>query len=159
MTLNRDFFTAVVFLLVTAGMYVATYSLPEPMFNQLASWTWPRVILVPLGLLSVVLLIQSQQSGQPATSFAGLVVWARENVNPFICFGLFFLFLLALPTLGMLLGGLSYVFLTLCVLGGWQPRQLAVHAGISIFFVTGMWAIFSFLLGVILPEGTILRVY
>ncbi len=159
MTLNRDFLTAVVFLLLTVGMYVATYSLPEPMFNQLASWTWPRTILVPLGLLSVVMLIQSQKSDQPAATLGGFLAWAKENVNPFLCFGLFFLFLLTLPTLGMLLGGLAYVFLTLCVLGGWQPRQMAVHAGISIVFVTGMWAIFSFALGVVLPEGTILRVY
>lgn len=83
----------------------------------------------------------------------------RENVNPFLCFGLFLGFLLTLRTLGMLLGGLAYVFLTLGVLGGWRPRQLVLHAAISVVFVAGMWAIFSFALGVVLPEGTILRVY
>ena len=159
MTLNRDFFVAVFFLALVAVMYAATYSLPEPMFNQLASWTWPRVILIPLGILSVVLLIQSQASGEEAVSFASLTAWLGDNVNPFICFLLFFGFLYLMPVLGMLLGGLAYVFLTLCVLGGWKPRQLAIHAGIAAVFVISMWAIFSLALGVLLPEGTLLRVY
>lgn len=159
MTLNRDFFVAVFFLVLVVVIYAATYSLPEPMFDQLASWTWPRIILVPLGMLSLVLLVQSQTSGEDAASIASLKSWFRENINPFICFLLFFGFLYLMPILGMLLGGLLYVFLTLCVLGGWAPRQFGLHAGIAAVFVIGMWAIFSLALGVVLPEGTLLRVY
>lgn len=159
MTLNRDFFVAVFFLALVAVMYTATYSLPEPMFNQLASWTWPRIILVPLGILSVVLLIQSQTSGDAAVKVSDFTGWLRGNINPFLCFALFFGFLYLMPILGMLLGGLAYVFLTLSVLGGWGPRQIALHAGIAAVFVIGMWAIFSLALGVVLPEGTILRLY
>ena len=62
-----------------------------------------------------------------------------------------------MPVLGMLLGGLAYVFLTLSVLGGWEPRRLILHAAISLLFVVGMWAIFTQALGVFLPEGIILR--
>ncbi len=159
MTLNRDFFVAVFFLALSVGMYIASFSLPEPMFGQLASWTWPRIILIPMGLLSLVMMVQSQTNGQGAVHLPDLVAWLRENLNPFICFALFLGFLLTMPVLGMLLGGLLYVFLTLNVLGGWAPRQLALHAGISAVFVFGMWAIFSLVLGVVLPEGTILRVY
>lgn len=159
MTLNRDFFVAVFFLVLVAVMYAATYSLPEPMFNQLASWTWPRIILVPLGALSIVLLVQSQTSGLEAATVSDLKGWFKDNTNPFLCFALFFGFLYLMPLLGMLLGGLLYVFLTLCVLGGWQPRQMVVHIAISAVFVIGMWSIFSLALGVVLPEGTILRVY
>ncbi|MGI9401057.1 MAG: tripartite tricarboxylate transporter TctB family protein [Rhizobiaceae bacterium] len=159
MTLNRDFFVAVFFLVLVAAIYAATYSLPEPMFGQLASWTWPRIILMPLGILSLVLLIQSQTSGEEAATVASLKTWLKQNINPFICFALFFGFLYLMPVLGMLLGGLLYVFLTLCVLGGWTPRLLILHAGISAVFVIGMWAIFSLALGVVLPEGTLLRVY
>lgn len=159
MSLNRDFFVAVFFLALSVGMYILSYSLPEPMFNQLASWTWPRAILIPMGILSIVMLIQSQLSGEDSVDFRDLLEWTRENKNPFICFVLFFVFLLTMPVLGMLLGGLAYVFLTLSVLGGWQPKQLATHAVISIVFVCGMWAVFSLALGVVLPEGIILRVY
>ncbi|MEM7463547.1 MAG: tripartite tricarboxylate transporter TctB family protein [Pseudomonadota bacterium] len=159
MTLNRDFFVALFFLVLVTVIYAATYSLPEPMFGQLASWTWPRIILVPLGFLSLVLLVQSQTSGEEAVTIASFAGWLRDNVKPFICFLLFFGFLYLMPVLGMLLGGLLYVFLTLCVLGGWSPRQIGIHAGISAVFVIGMWAIFSLALGVVLPEGTLVRVY
>lgn len=159
MTLNRDFFVAVFFLVFSGGFLAATFQLPEPMFDQLPSWTWPRTILIPLGLLSLVMLIQSQTSGAAAVTASDITGWFRANTRPFICFALFGLFLWTMPVAGMLLGGLAYVFLTLCVLGGWAPRQLALHAGIAIAFVTGMWAIFALALGVILPEGTILRIY
>ncbi|MEM6635566.1 MAG: tripartite tricarboxylate transporter TctB family protein [Pseudomonadota bacterium] len=157
MVINKDFFTALMFLVLCVGMYAATYQLPEPMFGQLASSTWPRLILVPLGLLSVVLLIQSQS--QPAVARPGrsLLVWMSDNRRPFVCFLLFFLFLLSMPVLGMLLGGVAYVFLTLCVLGGWAPKQLALHGAIAVVMVVGMWAIFNLGLGVILPEGMLLR--
>ena len=160
MIFNRDFFVAVFFLALSLFFFVASYSLPEPMFGQLASWTWPRIILIPLALLSVVLMIQSQQGEAPEVPPGrALLTWLVDNRRPFVCFALFFLFLLTMPVLGMLLGGLIYVFLTLCVLGGWQPRQLALHAAISAVFVIGMWAIFTLGLGVLLPEGTLLRVF
>jgi len=160
MSLNRDFFVAVFFLTLCIVMFAATFHLPEPMFKQLSAAAWPRTILVPLAGLSLILLIQSQRRGTPAESdTSSLTGWLADNRRPFLCFFLFFLFLLTMPTLGMLLGGLLYVFLTLNVLGGWRPRQLGLHAAISLVFVLGMWAIFTQLLGVLLPEGTVLRVY
>ncbi len=160
MSLNRDFFVAIFFLTLCIVMIAASFGLPEPMFNQLSPAAWPRTILVPLAGLSLILLIQSQRSGAPEESAGvSLARWLLGNRRPFLCFLLFFLFLLAMPIFGMLLGGLLYVFLTLNVLGGWRPRQLGLHAAISLFFVVGMWAVFTQLLGVLLPEGTILRVY
>ncbi|CTQ55582.1 Tripartite tricarboxylate transporter TctB family protein [Roseibium album] len=158
MTLNRDAFVAVFFLLLCAVMFVASMDLPPPMFGQLSSALWPRLILVPLALLSAALLYQSQRAPQK-TERKTVGQWLEFNRNPFICFALFFLFLVTMPIAGMLLGGLAYVFLTLNVLGGWKPRQLALHAMISAVSVVSMWAVFTQLLGVLLPEGEILRVY
>lgn len=158
MSLNRDAFVAVFFLLLCAVMFVASTNLPPAMFGQMSPALWPRLILVPLTLLSALLLIQSQRNA--TTSERRTVFeWLQYNKNPFLCFLLFFLFLVTMPIAGMLLGGLAYVFLTLNVLGGWKPRQLALHAAISAVSVVGMWAIFTQLLGVLLPEGEILRVY
>ncbi|MBO6894820.1 MAG: tripartite tricarboxylate transporter TctB family protein [Roseibium sp.] len=158
MSLNRDAFVAVFFLLLCAVMFVASFDLPPPMFGQMSPALWPRIILVPLALLSVLLLFQSQRNpaDNEKTSFSD---WIEFNKRPFVCFVLFFLFLVTMPVAGMLLGGLAYVFLTLSVLGGWKPRQLGLHAVISAVFVIGMWAVFTQALGVLLPEGEILRVY
>jgi len=161
MSLNRDALVAVFFLLLCGVMFVATTQLPPPMFGQMSPALWPRIILVPLALLSALLLFRSQRQvtgSDPAKRFS-FAEWFEHNKNPIICFALFFLFLILMPITGMLLGGLAYVFLTLNVLGGWQPRKLALHAAISLFFVIGMWAIFTQLLGVLLPEGELLRVY
>lgn len=158
MRLNRDAYTAIALLAISGVYFHATLELRAPMFGQLSSALWPRMILAPLAILSFVLLIQSQRK-EPAhdPSAVGLGQWLRDNLNPIICFALFFLFIFTMPTLGMLLGGLAYVFLTLSVLGGWRPRRLLLHAAITVFFVVGMWAIFTQALGVFLPEGRLLR--
>jgi hypothetical protein len=160
MSLNRDSIVALFFLVLSGVMFVATFQLPEPMFGQMSAALWPRTIVIPLALLSFVLLIQSQRDKHSATEKRrSMREWLIFYKNPIICFSLFFLFLVSMPVLGMLIGGLLYVFLTLSVLGGWAPRQLVLHAIISAVFVIGMWAVFTQLLGVFLPEGTVLRVY
>ena len=156
--LNRDALTAIALLAICGVYFNATLDLRPPMFGQLSSAFWPRLILVLLALFSFVLLIQSQRKAAlEETPSGGLAAWLRANANPIACFFLFFLFIYTMPILGMLLGGLAYVFLTLSVLGGWEPRRLLLHAAISAFFVIGMWAIFTQALGVFLPEGQLLR--
>jgi hypothetical protein len=66
---------------------------------------------------------------------------------------LFLAYLLSLPWLGMLVGGTAFVFLLLSALGGWSPRLLALHAAIALVAVGGMWSIFTYALGVLLPRG------
>ena len=61
-----------------------------------------------------------------------------------------------MPLLGMLIGGLLFVFLMLSVLGGMAPRQMALHAVIAVAAVGVMWSIFTFGLGVFLPEGELI---
>jgi len=73
--------------------------------------------------------------------------------NVIICFTLFLAYLLSLPRVGMLVGGTAFVFLLLSALGGWSPRLLVLHAAIALVTVGGMWSIFTFALGVLLPRG------
>ena len=79
--------------------------------------------------------------------------------NVIWCFVLFFAYLATLPVLGMLIGGVLFVFLLLNVLGGWQWRKLALHAVVALLSIGSMWSLFTFGLGVILPPGVILRVF
>jgi predicted membrane-bound spermidine synthase len=68
-------------------------------------------------------------------------------------------YLVTLPYLGSLIGGLAFVFTLMSVLGGWSPRNLALHALLAVVTVGGMWCIFTFGLGVLLPPGEIFSVY
>ena len=49
MSLNRDFFVALFFLILSGVMFVATFQLPPPMFGQMSPALWPRIILVAAG--------------------------------------------------------------------------------------------------------------
>ena len=60
------------------------------------------------------------------------------------------------PWVGMLIGGVGFVFMLLNALGGWKPKQLALHGAIALVTVGGMWALFTFGLHVLLPPGEIL---
>ena len=68
---------------------------------------------------------------------------------------MFFGFLASMPVLGMLIGGVTFVFLLMGLLGGWAPRQIVIHASVAIISVGSMWSLFTFGLGVMLPVGMI----
>ncbi len=81
--------------------------------------------------------------------------WLARWRNVLWCFLLFFAYLASLPVLGMLIGGVLFVFLLLNVLGGWEGRKLVLHAAVALVATGSMWTLFTFGLGVILPPGMI----
>lgn len=171
--LNQDTIIAIVLLLISGGLMVASFDIREPDYGQLSPAAWPRAVVAALGVLSLIYLLQSLAgtpaggdvpetggtSGSPEAKAgaprvgAGFFGYWR---NVIWCFVLFLGYLLALPYLGMLIGAVTFAFLLMSALGGWQPRQLALHAVIAIIAVGGMWALFTFGLKVPLPSGQIL---
>lgn len=163
--INRDTVVAIALLVGCAVLAVASFDIREPDYGQLSPAAWPRVIVAVLTLLSVIYLLQSIRKGvsEPASDEAGdeagpggIIGFLAYWRNVFWCFALFFFYLLAMPYLGMLIGGLLFVFMLLNALGGWQPKQMALHAAIALVTVGGMWALFTFGLHVLLPPGEIL---
>ena len=164
--LNRDAVIAIVLLMACGILFWSTFSIRVPDYGQLKPSTWPRVVLGVLALLSTIYLVQSLRRG-PApddgydTSDAGPprapgpIGWILYWRNPLWCFGLFFAYLMTLPVLGSLIGGVLFVFTLMGVLGGWSPRNLIQHAALALISVGGMWSIFTYGLGVILPPGEI----
>ena len=157
--LNRDAWVAVFLLLFTGFMFWASFDIRVPDYGVLAPSAWPRVILAGLAILSLIFLVQSLKAGPEEEvpgeedrpkSLTGYVVYWR---NPIICFVLFAIYLALLPVLGMLIDGMLFVFVLLSALGGWAPRQLAVHAAVAVIAVGGMWSLFTFGLNVLLPTG------
>lgn len=160
--MSRDSWVAVGLLVFTGFMYWASFDIRSPNYGVLAPSAWPRVILSALGLLSLIFLLQSLKAGpqpseeddddKPETLLGYLSYWR----NPIICFVLFAAYLTLLPVLGMLLDGIFFVFALLTALGGWSPRQLALHAVVALFSVGGMWSLFTYGLNVLLPTGTLI---
>lgn len=159
MSLNRDVIVGIILLVVCGAFFNATFDIPKPLFNQLSSALWPRIILTPLSILSFIFLVQAMLKQEPVREAkGGAGAWITYYKNPLVSFFLFFLFLLTMPYLGMLIGGTLFVFIMLNFLGGWTPRLVGLHALIAIGTVGFMWSVFSFALGVILPQGEILSI-
>jgi hypothetical protein len=155
--INRDVVVAVFLALGCGVFFWSSFDIREPDYGTLAPATWPRVILAYLSVLSVIYLIQSLRLGADAEAPAGGGIrgWLARYRNPLWCYALFFLFLMSLPVLGMLIGGSLFVFVLLSVIGGFGVRKSLLHAAIAVVFVGAMWALFTFSLGVILPQGQI----
>jgi hypothetical protein len=160
---NRDTVVAILLLIGCGVLLNASFDIREPDYGQLSPAAWPRTIVGLLAFLSLIYLVKSIRQGVPEDPVEkvqrGFGDWAMHWRNVFFVFALFLAYLIALPWLGMLVGGVAFVFLLLNALGGWSPRQLVLHAVIAAISVGGMWSVFTFGLGVILPPGELFSLY
>ena len=164
--IDRDTVVAVILLLLCGILYLASFSIRDMGYETLGSEVWPRVILAvltPLCLLYLVLSVsRAAKAREPAgapTGGGSLKGWYDTYSNAIWCFIAFGLFLITLPYLGMLIGGVLFVFVNLTLLGGWEGKKLVTHGAIALFTVGAMWALFTFGLRVILPEGEIFTAF
>ena len=145
--LNRDTVVAIILLVACGVFFWASFDIRQPNYGVLMPSTWPRVVLGALTLLSFILLVQSLRAGadeagpERSPGFMGFIAYWR---NPLICFAMFFAFLITLPVLGMLIGGICFVFSLMTLLGGWAPKQLVVHAVVAVVAIGSMWSLFTF---------------
>jgi len=162
MNINKDTIVAIFLLLFCGIMINNSFEIEDPGYQGMKASFWPTVILCLLSVMCLVMLIKS-------------VVYKTDNnldaidentsniffkfKNALICFFMFVLFLTFLDYLGMLIGGILFVFGLLTLLGGSSPKKLFNHFIISIITIGIMWSIFTFGLKVILPEGELLRIW
>jgi hypothetical protein len=151
--LNRDAITAILLLVLCGVFFWQTFNIREVPFSQVGAEVWPRVVLIVFTFLNLIYLFKSVTEERPDSEPLSLRTLFIAYKNPIICFVMFFLFMLALPYLGMLVAGILFVFITQSLIGGAGPRQLLVHGIIAVLSVGGMWAVFTYALRVILPAG------
>ncbi|MEM7210822.1 MAG: tripartite tricarboxylate transporter TctB family protein [Pseudomonadota bacterium] len=153
MTLNRDSIVAICLLVICGGLAMASLDIREPDYGQLSPATWPRVIIGVMTVLTVIFLVQSLRAGPdaPRAPIGGIAGFFGYWRNVMWCFVLFGAYLIAIPYVGILLGGTAFVFALLTALGG--TRNVLLHVVIAAVTVGGMWTIFTFALKVILPRG------
>lgn len=159
--INRDTVVAIILLLFCGVFYAASYQIKETTYATIGAEVWPRIILGLMFVLCTIYLFQSvrQPAAEKAEEGAARPGFLARYRNAILCYALFFVFLLTLDILGMLLGGMAFVFAALTVLGERTPRQMAIHAAVAVVSIGAMWAIFTFALRVFLPEGIIFRIW
>lgn len=157
---SRDVVVALALLVLCGAFLVATFDIRDPGYATIGAAVWPRLILLVLVVLTLIYLFQSLRRSPAATVGAGeRRPWFARYRNALWCYALFFLFLVTLPFLGMLMGGVLFVYLALAVMGERTLRAHLVHAAIAAGTIGAMWAIFTYWLRVVLPQGELLRIW
>lgn len=157
--LNRDVYIAIFILILTGVFFWQSFEIREIDYGTLQASAWPRIILIALGIFSVIYLVQSIKAGPAEPTENEEKGFFERFRNPIICFVLYFFFLFSMPYLGMLLSGISFVFLLLSAIGSIAPRALMIHAMIACISIGAMWSFFTYALGVILPQGELISAF
>ena len=162
MNINKDTIVAIFLLLFCGIMINNSFEIEDPGYQGMKASFWPTVILCLLSVMCLVMLIKSvvykTDNNLDAIEENTSKIFFKFK-NALICFFMFVLFLTFLDYLGMLIGGILFVFGLLTLLGGTSPKKLFNHFIISIITIGIMWSIFTFGLKVILPEGELLRIW
>ena len=159
--MNRDTMVSIAILLLMAFFFAATFTIPDPSYDSMKPGVWPRVVIGFTVFWAIVYLVQAladTESPRVGTS-GGVRAFFSKYRNPLVSFLIFGVFVAVLPYLGILIAGSLFVFSVLSFIGSRRPVMLAFHGAIAITTVVGLWAVFTFLLGVMLPEGNVLRLY
>lgn len=159
--INRDVVVALALLVGCGAFWFASFEIKQVNYGSMQSSVWPQVILAALTVACLALLAQAVLRGStggetPDDGRRGIAGWLLRYRNALIVYGLFLVFLLTLEFLGMLLGGILFVFAALTILGRPELGRVPVHLAVAVGTVGTMWAIFTFALRVFLPSGEIL---
>lgn len=150
--INRDSVTALILLMLCGLFLNALGDIEQTNYGTISSDVWPTIVLSVLTLLCLIYFVTSLQI--PADEHKEKFSWAAFlPKNVLIIFALFALFVYSLPFLGMLAGGISFVFLALTLIGHKTTKYLVLHLIIASVSVVLMWATFTYGLNVMLPEG------
>ena len=159
--LNNDTIVSLCLIMASGGLMLASFEIREPDYGVLSPAAWPRLIIVIMGVLGVIYFVQSVygRGSPPATAeeseprprgIAEFLKYWRNVLAVFIIFGLY---LFILPYLGMLVGNILLSLSLLTALGGWRP--IVMHLCVALGTSGGMWMLFSYVLEVFLPRGSL----
>ena len=162
MNIKKDTIVAIFLLLFCGIMINSSFDIEDPGYQGMKASFWPTIVLCLLSIMCLVMLIKSvitEPENNLNSNDTNLTNVFFKFKNASICFLMFVLFLAFLDYLGMLIGGVLFVFGLLTMLGGFELKKIINHFIISIITIGIMWSIFTFGLKVILPEGEILRIW
>ncbi|MFD2207686.1 tripartite tricarboxylate transporter TctB family protein [Kiloniella antarctica] len=165
---KQDVIVAALLLLFCGVMISASYDIRDLGYPGLKPETWPRFLLILLSALSALYFIRSikessttkvLEKDEPQNNKPFIQKYWFKYKNAFWCFLFFSIFLSSLDYLGMLFGGMLFVFALLTALGERTVKNLILHIIIAVISVGAMWLLFTYSLRVNLPEGALLSIW
>ena len=155
---SLDAIVAAVLLIAGGVLFWDTFQWRHTPFATMASSVWPRFVLVIFFALCAIYLVRSLVRGPGDEVRRSLREWLAYYRNPLWCYGLFLAFLMTLPYLGMLVGGIMFVWLVQVIVGERGLGAQVRHAAIAVASVGFMWLVFTYAIGVILPAGSLVHI-
>jgi putative tricarboxylic transport membrane protein len=152
--INRDSITALILLMLCGLFLNALGDIEQTHYGTVGSDVWPTIVLSVLTFFCSIYFVTSLRDTSDEQQAFSWKAFLPKNV--LIVFALFALFVYSLPTLGMLVGGISFVFLALTLIGHKTKKHLILHFIIAFLSVALMWATFTYGLNVMLPQGDLI---
>jgi hypothetical protein len=122
-------------------------------FEALGAETFPRAVIVVLGLLGLVLAIRGRGPVIGRITPADLRAWSDRYRLPLISLALFVLYAFAIGPVGWYIATAVYLAAMQLVLLPRLGRQLAYVLAGSVIFTLGLGQVFERLLHIVLPTA------
>lgn len=166
--INRDTIIALLLLLLSGALFQSTFSIRGLMLDAtMGPELWPRIVIGVFAFLSLIYLVQSVRGkyraqanpedeelpgDQPAQD-------ARRFINPIACIVSFAAFMVLQSLFGFFSAGFVFLMAVLTTLGPKTKKAAAIHLIVSAITIAVLWALFSVVLRMYLPRGTLLHLF
>ncbi len=148
----RDLVVSLVVLAGTIALYASLSLMEDP-----AAATFPRVVIVIMGILSLALLAQSLITGRrrAAAEAKGAPAQPFPFGTLFLCFGLIVLYLAVMERLGFYLSAFLFFVAATTLLGRKELtlKRWGTFVAIGITFTAVLYVLFNRILVVQTPKG------
>lgn len=162
--MRKELITSLVVLAGTISLYCSLSLMEDP-----RAATFPRVVIVIMGVLSVALLLQSvfvrQKKSRPVLQRTSVEYKGEKNRAPvknkfplaqvFVCFILIIIYFAVMEWLGFYVSAFLFFVVTTFVLGGkgLTLRKGGLKVGVAFIFTAILFVLFNKLLFVQTPKG------
>ncbi|MBJ3778790.1 tripartite tricarboxylate transporter TctB family protein [Acuticoccus mangrovi] len=147
----------VVLFAAAAGLYVVSLSLPTSRWEPLGAGSFPRLVMVALGALSLVAALGSVRKlrrlgAAPAANPLVAAFFARHRVVVAV-FAAFAVYLALLRPLGFAVATFLFLLAAQLLIARWSWRGLALAIVVAAVFSFGLNFLFATVFMVFLPRG------
>jgi len=143
-TRKRDLFIGIGFLLLSIGVWIASFSIKRLVVSRIGSAFVPQLAASLLGILSIILIVQSVAAKSKAVPEASQKekpeVSAESRKRVLLTFLLILLYLALLEPVGFLITTAFYLFFQFLVLSRKKPNLplyglIAVSTSIIVYYL------------------------
>ena len=148
---KKDFVSAIVLLLIMTGFYMESKNIDLMGGADLGPLFFPYMMMGIISLLALTLLVNSLsfRTPLPARTTSGTPPQWTKDQGIFI--GLFFVYLLALPSIGYIACTLAYLLINMLYLGKKENKWYAIYALTTVGITALVYYIFAKVMLLFLP--------